>query len=105
MSEEDKMKGTYISIVLKILGVFNIIGGIIGMIVYLPSDAGIGYEWKLVAYTSSIAWLVAGIVSGILFFAIAIVLDNLQNIDNHLSIVENNIIFNKENISKDIKRK
>ena len=55
----------------RILGILEIIGGIILGFVTAPGDPGIGMIWKIAAYYGTIICLVAGIMFGLIFIAVS----------------------------------
>ncbi len=70
---------TYVFRVLAVL-----VGGLTICSKLWPGDAGIGYDWKPVAYVAALTWLTAGLVFGFLFWAIGDVLRYLRDIHRRL---------------------
>lgn len=66
--------------VFYILSGLSLIGGIILGAKFWPGDPGYGKEWKSIAYTWSIVWIMAGIIEAALFAAIGKALSLLQQI-------------------------
>jgi len=69
-----------ISVVLIWFGVGDIIGGLVMCVQSWPRTPDSGYHWLFNAYTPALTWLSIGIVSGVLFFAIATIVDYLAQI-------------------------
>lgn len=69
-----------IAIALRVIGWLEIIGGVVLFIALLPGEPEFGYRWLFAKYVPAISWLFAGLVSGILFIAIARILDYLKEI-------------------------
>ena len=65
-----------LAIVFQVLGVREILGGSVLGFSMLRGEPG--YGLNTTAYIAAIAWIVAGLVSGLLFFAIAEALKYLQ---------------------------
>ena len=57
--------------VFRVLGVLEILGGIVICFVMWPGEARVGYEWRAIAYMPALTWLIAGIIFGCLFLAVA----------------------------------
>ena len=73
-----------LTIVFRVLAALEMFGGLILCINLWPADAGIGYDWKPVAYVAALTWLFAGLVFGFLFWAIGDVLRYLRDIHRSL---------------------
>ncbi len=82
------------STVLRVIGVLSIIGGIISGFVNAKSYSGlekllgrsvdIPFQWSI-----ALTWWVSGIISGIIFFALAMMLDKLDNIEYNICELQN----------------
>ncbi len=57
--------------IFRILGVLEMVGGIVLCIVLWPGKPESGYAWTESAYVPSITWVAAGFVFCFLFFAVA----------------------------------
>ncbi len=85
--ESEQGSATPLSVALGVIGVLAIIGGIVQCITLWPSEPFAGYQWLPTAYVPALTWLVAGLVSGILFFAVAAVLVYLADIRDYLRAI------------------
>ena len=63
-----------------ILGVLEILGGIVLCAKLWPGAPEPGYRWLFTAYIPALTWLAAGIISGFFFFVISAILTRLHNI-------------------------
>jgi hypothetical protein len=54
-----------------VLAIFEFLGGIVMSKSLWPGAAREGYEWTPAAYAPAVAWLMAGVIFGCLFLAIA----------------------------------
>jgi hypothetical protein len=71
--------------VFRILATLEIIGGLVLCFALWPEAAREGYELRAVAYVSALTWLMAGVIFGCLFFAVAEVLIYLSQIRDSLA--------------------
>ena len=71
-----------LTIVFYIVGVLEIIGGLILCMQLWPNPKELGYrsEYESTAYVPALTWLFAGLISGFLFFAVGEVLKYLHYI-------------------------
>ena len=74
-----------LTVLFYVFGVLEIVGGIL-LCVHLWPPERIGYEWKTLAYSQALTWLVIGFVSGSLFLAVGEVLSYLRDIRNSLHV-------------------
>ena len=58
-----------LSVVLSLIGVLQIIGGIVIGVKLWPGESHAGYQWLFSAYVPALTWIGVGIVSATLFFA------------------------------------
>ena len=63
----------------RVYGILEIIGGVILAFIFGPGDAGSGYTWKAVAFTTSIICFSVGLIFGIIFIAVGSVIYYLRN--------------------------
>jgi hypothetical protein len=66
--------------VLAVVGVLDIIGGLVVCTQLWPGKPDAGYEWLISAYIPALTWLGAGFVSGLFCFAAAAALQCLRDI-------------------------
>lgn len=78
---------TPLSVSLVLIGVLQIVGGIVLCVSLWPGEPPPGYQWRLAAHALSLTSLVAGLVSGVLFFAAAAALVYLADIRDHLRAI------------------
>ena len=69
-----------ISAVLIWFGIADIIGGIILGVQTWPGEPTSGYKWLFSAYLPALTWISVGLVSGVLFFAVAAVIHYLSEV-------------------------
>jgi len=87
-----------------ILGWLEFIGGVIIALAFLPGTAKAGYSWKMVAYTSSLIWLFAGIIFGMIFMAISHGLYYLRlNMNATIKLKDRIVYSTSQNFSEDLK--
>ena len=72
-------------VVLRVLGGLEMLGGFIACVTFWPGTPEYGYEWKAAAYVLSLAWLTAGVVSGLLFISVGEVIRYLRDMRDLLS--------------------
>ena len=95
-AEEEEKKHDTIAEILKILGWLNIIGGIVLFFILLPGRPEAGYRWLFPKYIPAITWLFSGLISGVVFFALARIIDYSKQASNQLSrLLKNTIYLNK----------
>jgi hypothetical protein len=71
---------TRVSAMLIWFGIGDIIGGLVMCVQSWPGTPASGYHWLFIAYVPALTWLSLGIVSGVLFFAIAAIVNYLAGI-------------------------
>jgi len=63
-----------------VLGILEILGGVILYIRLWPGEPEPGYRWLFTACLPTLTWLMAGIISGFFFFAVSAILTHLDRI-------------------------
>jgi hypothetical protein len=73
------IKTPVLSGILYFFGVLSIIGGLICAKTFWPDSSAleVGYVYKTAAYIPSTAWLISGIISMFVFFALGKIIDDL----------------------------
>lgn len=74
-----------LAIIFRFLAVLEIIGGLVICSELWPGEPRPGYQWNTEAYIPALTWLMAGLISGCLFLAIAKVLIYVSQISNSLA--------------------
>jgi len=74
-----------LAIIFRFLAVLEIIGGLVLCSELWPGEPRPEYQWKTEAYIPALTWLMAGLISGCLFLAIAKALIYLSQISNSLA--------------------
>ncbi len=77
---EEPIKTPGLTTFFNILGLLSIVGGAICAASFWPSPYALteGYVYKTTAYIPSIAWLVSGIISAVIFFAFGKIIEDLN---------------------------
>jgi hypothetical protein len=83
LSPEPPVPG--LAVVFRILAALEFIGGFIWCYLLWPGEPAAGYEWKSVTYVTPLVFLMAGIIFGCLFLAVAEVLVYLRDIRDSLA--------------------
>jgi hypothetical protein len=74
-----------LAVAFRVLAALEFIGGFIWCCLLWPGKPAAGYEWKSVAYMTPFVFLMAGIIFGCLFLAIADALIYLRHIRDSLA--------------------
>jgi hypothetical protein len=67
--------------ILHTLSLLSLVGGVVLAVVLSPGDPGVGYSWKVVAYTPMIFSVIGGIVQYALFAALSKIVEYLSKIE------------------------
>ena len=87
-----------LTVLLYIIGILEIVGGIILCVKLWPGAPERGYEWLFSAYTPALTWLSAGIIFGLLFFAAGNVLMYLENIRYQLNNLNDKTLYKSKDL-------
>jgi len=96
-----------LTVVLYIMGILQIIGGVILCAKLLPGESDLGYRLLFSAYAPALTWLLAGIISGMLVLAAADVymhLKGLGSIQRRLKNLEDDISSRSSDLQKALER-
>ena len=96
-----------LTVVLYIMGILQIIGGVILCAKLLPGVSDLEYRLLFSAYAPALTWLFAGIVSGMLVLAAADVfmhLKGLGSIQHRLKNLEDDISSRSSDLQKALER-
>ena len=92
----------FLTIVFYILAALGLLGGLTLGVELWPGDPKVGYEWKTIAYTASITWIMAGIIECAIFTAIGRALFYMKGIYENSKLIANfEKDKNKKNCGKD----
>lgn len=87
-----------LTVLLYIMGVVQIVGGVVLCVKLWPGAAESGYRWLFSVYTPTLTWLSAGIIFGLLFFAAGDVLTYLENIRHQLNNLNDKILYKSKDL-------
>ena len=87
-----------LTVLFYIMGVVQIVGGVVLCIKLWPGTAESGYRWLFSVYTPALTWLSAGIIFGLLFFAAGYVLTYLENIRHYLHNLNDKTLYKSKDL-------